>query len=280
MAEKTHNGQRPARRPSRAGPAYVRQEGPNPTRAGSCFYQGVPHARHAPVKARINDDQSPLADLHRKGRLGGEGWRMASWNVGSLTGKSGEVAEELGKRKVDVCGVQETRWKGEGARFLGAVGCRYKLWWKGGVDGTGGVGVMVREELADQVLEVWRRSERVIVVTMLIGKVLTRVISGYAPQQVRGECEKDKFYDELSDEIGKAGDSEFVVVLGDLNGHVGEQVDGCEGVHGGFGYGQSNLEGCRVLELCDAYGLMVGNTLFKREKEKLITYRSGAERGR
>jgi exonuclease III len=75
-----------------------------------------------------------------------------------MTGKSGEVGEELWKRRVDVCGLQETRWKGESARFVGAKGRRYKFWWKGG-DGNGGVGVMVKEELAEQVCEVRRKSD-------------------------------------------------------------------------------------------------------------------------
>ncbi|ESO08648.1 hypothetical protein HELRODRAFT_169536 [Helobdella robusta] len=113
----------------------------------------------------------------------------------------------------------EIIWKGEGTRFVGAKGGRYKLWWKGD-DGTGGVGVMVREELVEKVLEVRRRSNGVIVVVMVFGKVIMRVISGYAPQQSRKEEEKDRFYDDVSDEIGQAGLDEFVVLLGDLNGHV------------------------------------------------------------
>jgi exonuclease III len=76
--------------------------------------------------------------------------------VGSLSGRSGEVMDELWRRRVDVCALQETRWKGEAAKFIGAKGRRYKLWWKGD-DGTGGVGVMVKEELADKVLEVRRK---------------------------------------------------------------------------------------------------------------------------
>ncbi|ESN93951.1 hypothetical protein HELRODRAFT_180360 [Helobdella robusta] len=60
----------------------------------------------------------------------------------TLTGRSLEVVEELQRRMVDVAALQEIRWKGEGTRFVGAKGERYKLWWKGD-DGTGGVGVMV-----------------------------------------------------------------------------------------------------------------------------------------
>ena len=201
-------------------------------------------------------------------------WRFCTWNVGSLTGRSLEVAEELWRRRVDVCAVQETRWKGESARLVGARGMRYKLWWKGN-DGTGGVGVMVKEELAEKVLEVRRKSVRVMVVVMVIGNVTMRVISGYAPQQNSKVEEKVQFYDDVSEEIGQAGSDEFVVMLGDMNGHVGAGADGYEGVHGGWGYGARNEEGRRVLELADAYGMVVGNTLFKKEPARLITYRSG-----
>ena len=39
--------------------------------------------------------------------------------------------------------------------------------------------------------------------------------------------------------------------------------------------GERNEEGKMVLELADATGLVLANTLFKREKRRLITYRSG-----
>ncbi|ESO04090.1 hypothetical protein HELRODRAFT_173167 [Helobdella robusta] len=204
-------------------------------------------------------------------------WRFGTWNVGTLTGRSLEVVEELQRRMVDVAALQEIRWKGEGTRFVGAKGGRYKLWWKGD-DGTGGVGVMVREELVEKVLEVRRRSNGVIVVVMVFGKVIVRVISGYASQQSRKEEEKDRFYDDVSDEIGQAGLDEFVVLLGDLNGHVGADADGYEGVHGGWGYGIRNEEGRRVLDLADAHNMVVGNTWFTREPARLITYWSGEHR--
>ncbi|ESO04115.1 hypothetical protein HELRODRAFT_173203 [Helobdella robusta] len=165
---------------------------------------------------------TPLYSVAVQGTIDGRttcrprGWRFGTGNVG----RSLEVVEELQRRMVDVAALQEIRWKGEGTRFVGAKGGRYKLWWKGD-DGTGGVGVMVREELVEKVLEVRRRSNGVIVVVMVFGKVIVRVISGYAPQQSRKEEEKDGFYDDVSDEIGQAGLDEFVVLLGDLNGRVG-----------------------------------------------------------
>ena len=75
------------------------------------------------------------------------GVRFGSWNVGSISGRGTEVCEELKKRKVDVCCLQEVRWRGKGARFIGVKGRRYKLWWCGRDDKTGGVGILVKKEL-------------------------------------------------------------------------------------------------------------------------------------
>ena len=63
-----------------------------------------------------------------------------------MSGKGGEVCEEVRKRMVDVCCLQEVRWRGQVARMLGMKGRRYKLWWSRKGDEVGGVGAMVKEE--------------------------------------------------------------------------------------------------------------------------------------
>ena len=51
-------------------------------------------------------------------RLDGHiGVRIGTCNLGSLSGK-GEVCEELRKRMIDVCCLQEVRWGGLGARMV------------------------------------------------------------------------------------------------------------------------------------------------------------------
>ena len=67
-----------------------------------------------------------------------------------------------------LCAGRLVRWRGQGARFLGMKGRRYKLWWSGNSDGTGGVGVLVKEELCEKVVEVRRRSDRVMTVMMVL----------------------------------------------------------------------------------------------------------------
>ena len=43
------------------------------------------------------------------------------------------------------------------ARFVGASGRRYKLWWSGNDAGLGWVGILVKEEISGNVVEVRRK---------------------------------------------------------------------------------------------------------------------------
>ena len=44
----------------------------------------------------------------------------------------------------------------------------------------------------------------------------------------------------------------LLLFCGDMNGHVGAEVDGFEGVHGGYGFVRRNKDGEMLLELADA----------------------------
>ena len=116
--------------------------------------------------------------------------RLGSWNVGSLCGRRVEICQELRKRKVDECGLQEIRWKNKGTRFLGVFGRRFKLWWSGNSSGIGRVGILVKEELCEKVIDVRRKSDRVMVAVLAFRKQVIRVISAYGPQAGRPLKEK------------------------------------------------------------------------------------------
>jgi hypothetical protein len=150
-----------------------------------------------------------------------------------------------------------------------------KIFWVGGEDGLAGVGVLVAERWFDKVLEVNRFSARLMVVRVMIGKSVLNLISVYAPQVGRSMDEKVEFYNSLRKVLVTIKDSEYLVVCGDFNGHVGKDVEGFDGVHGGFGFGSRNLEGEMLLEFADACNLAVANTWFKKDIGRLITYESG-----
>ena len=54
--------------------------------------------------------------LQYDGRSDGNlGVRVGTWNLCGVSGKGGEVCEELRKRMTDVCCLEEVRWRGQDA---------------------------------------------------------------------------------------------------------------------------------------------------------------------
>ena len=98
-----------------------------------------------------------------------------------MTDRSGEVVEVVERRLLDFCCLQKTRWKGGSARILGM----YKFYWMGCKEGTAGVGVLVAKGWIDNVLEVRRVSERILILRAWIGKRILNLVSVSAPQAGR-----------------------------------------------------------------------------------------------
>ena len=105
---------------------------------------------------------------------------------------------------------------------MGTSGRRYKMWWSGNNAGFGGVGILVKEEISENVVEVTRESDRVMAIVLILGREVMRIICAYGPQNGRPDAEKVHFYDEMASEWDLGGSSEIIVSLGDFNGHEGE----------------------------------------------------------
>ena len=133
----------------------------------------------------------------------------------------------------------------------------------------------MKEEISGNVVEVRRKSDRVMVIVLTLGREVMCVICAYGPQSGRPDAEKVRFYDEIGNEWDLGSCSEIIVSLGDFNGHVGKYAEGFEGVHRGNGVGKRNAEGRRLLEFCDERELCVANTWFKKTDKRKITYSDG-----
>ena len=66
--------------------------------------------------------------------------------------------------------------------MLRMKGRRYKLCLYGKQNGVGGVGVMVKEELCEKVVEVRRVNDRVMAVVLIFEEDMLRLICRYAPR--------------------------------------------------------------------------------------------------
>ena len=68
------------------------------------------------------------------------------------------------------------------------------------------------------------------------------VVAAYAPQTGRSKEDRNNFWEAAWKLIEGIKKTERIMLGGDLNGHVGKESDGYEGVHGGQGYGMINAE--------------------------------------
>ena len=200
---------------------------------------------------------------------------IATLNVGTMRGRSSEVVETISRRGIDLCCVQEVRWRGASARFITGKNDRYKFFWVGNNAGTGGVGILLAEKRVEKVFDVNRVSDRILLLKLLVGETIITVVSVYAPQCGLDQSTKDAFYDDLQYVMSKVKDQEFLIPCGDWNGHIGQMAEGFEGVHGGKAYGERNLEGDRLLEFVSSFDLVITNSFFCKRKSHLVTFHSG-----
>ena len=187
--------------------------------------------------------------------------RIATLNVGTMSGKSGEVVDFMKRRRCRILCVQETKWKGDRARVFGEG---YKLLHAGGDGKSNGVGVIVDSNLARQVIRVERWDGRIMMVWMLTGGRKLCVMTVYAPQVGRNQREKREFREKVEDMLQLVEEDDILCMAGDFNAHIGKQQQGEEESVGRFGYGERNTEGKEWVHLVSRNGLAVAQTYFEK----------------
>ena len=108
-------------------------------------------------------------------------FREGTLNVNTLRGRVLEVVKTLSRRKVDVCCVQETRYRVGNCRTIKGKDTWYKFYWSGNNKGTAGVGVFVAEKWIEKFLRC-RVTDRIILVKLIVGQRAVTFLTVYAPQ--------------------------------------------------------------------------------------------------
>ncbi|XP_046863246.1 craniofacial development protein 2-like [Xenia sp. Carnegie-2017] len=114
--------------------------------------------------------------------------RVATLNIGTLTGKSREIADVMKRRRIDILCLQETRWtggkSGGKARNIGELQAVLQRRGK-----KNGVAICLSEEWQDKVIETQRKSDRIITMKLVTPDKTFNIVTAYAPQQ---GCEEDE----------------------------------------------------------------------------------------
>ncbi|KAI5616363.1 hypothetical protein C0J50_24070 [Silurus asotus] len=135
-----------------------------------------------------------------------------------MTGKGREVADMMERRKVDMY-VQETKWKGSKTKNIKGG---FKLFYYGVDEKRNGVGVMLKEEYSNSVVEVKRVSDRLMNVKLEVEGMMINGISAYAPQVGCEMEEKEKFWSELDEVVDGVPTNKRVLIGADFIRHVDE----------------------------------------------------------
>ena len=73
-------------------------------------------------------------------------------------------------------------------------------------------------------------------------------------------ADNESLYDSLQSIAANIDDSEMLLICGDFNGHTGKESLGYEGIHGGYGFGNHNVDGERRLDFAVANNLVMGKS--------------------
>ena len=135
--------------------------------------------------------------------------RVGTLNIGAMTGRGRELADITEQRNVDILCLQETKWKGSKARKIGG-GC--KIFYNGADGRKNGIGIVVREELVESVLEVNRVSDRLMAIKLEVKGSILNIVSAYAPQVNNSMEEKNDFWEDLDGLIESISTEERIVL--------------------------------------------------------------------
>ena len=177
-------------------------------------------------------------------------------------GKLHLLLNKLEANDVDITGLSEIRWQGEGRIQSGDS----TVIFSGGIRGQGGVAVILNKKLRGSMISYNPVSERILVVRLAMRPVNVTVMQVYAPTTTHSEEELDTFYEQLPTvKDGLRTRRDICVVMRDFNAKAGDVEDRESGV-GKFGIGTRNENGERLASFCNVDELILTNTCFKHHK--------------
>ena len=196
--------------------------------------------------------------------------RVGTLNIGTMTERERELADMMERRNIDILVLcfQETKWKGSKARNIGG-GCNL---FYNGADGR--KRIVVREELAESVLEVKRMSDRLMAMKLEVKGSILNIVSAYAPQVNNSIKEKNDFWEDLDGLIESVSKQKRIVLGADFNGHVGKGNIGDKEIMGRYAAGTRNKERSMVDGFAKRMDLEIVNTYFKKKDQHRVMYKS------
>ena len=202
--------------------------------------------------------------------------RIGTWNARTMRRKDKleNVKLEMKRMNLNILGVSEVRWKGDGDYMSDDV----RVIYAGGEESQRGVAVILDKETSKRVTKIVQHSDRMIMVKIKAEPVDLIIIQVYFPTTGHDDEEVENLYEALEELIDKEKGKDYLVVMGDWNAVVGEGRD--EKEVGSFGLGKRNDRGEMMVEFCRRKKLMITNTWFEHCKRRRYTWKKPGDTGR
>ncbi|XP_056639351.1 craniofacial development protein 2-like [Diorhabda sublineata] len=193
--------------------------------------------------------------------------RIATWNVTSIANKDQQTIIELKKHKIDICALSETKKKGAGNFRI----AEYTLIYNGKPKderAASGVGLLVHEKYDKNIKYI---SDRLLQTTFKFTETTkTHILSVYAPDTSKSQEETDSFYDELQITMDKIPKQDEIMILGDFNGRIGNEV--ISGIKNRFNEKTLNSNGEQLIQFCAHNELRINNTFYPHKQQHKYTF--------
>ena len=215
--------------------------------------------------------------------------RVGCWNVRSLGNPTRQdshlrnVLRTMAEKNLHILALSEVRWPGHGAAQIGRNGIVYS---GSATDDPHhrrrGVAVVLSERGASA----WRFansvmdpvSERILRLRLKSHTGYLSLIAVYAPtNEPANEEESIDFYEELQECVRQVPRGDMLLILGDCNARVGNDVMSWRGTIGQFGPEEQNKNGLHLLNFCALNGLAITNTFFQHRPCHQMTWFHPAE---
>lgn len=197
--------------------------------------------------------------------------RLASWNVRTLRGQDAReaVRRQLGRYRIDIAAVQETRYTGHGER----LDPDYKLYYSSHSNGYGGTGFYVSSKIQGSVIDFKPVSERLCTLRIR-GRIFNiSLICAYAPTEDATPEKKEDFYGQLEGLYDSVPKGDVKIVLGDLNAKIGREANYFPTIGRFSLHQETNDNGTRAIHFAAANRLVIGSTWFQHRRVHKATWR-------
>jgi len=185
-------------------------------------------------------------------------------------GKLKILEKEIARYGLNICGISETHWKGNG-HFLTEG---HVIYHSGNDENSrGGVAFVLPKTINNCVVGYECVNDRVLSIKLKAKPVNLNIIQLYAPTSAASDLDMETFYGDLETTMAKISNRELLIIMGDLNAKIGANADQLSHCAGRFGLGQRNERGERLIQFAEN-NLMIANSLFKNHPRRIYIWTS------